>query len=121
MTDSRVSHLERIALAAWFALIALELAWYGWLAPPAQVPAAAAMAIAAVPLALPLLLLRGRPLRALLLAALVSLAYFCHGVMEAWAAPQIRSLAIVEIVLTLVLVVATGTIGLVARRTKRSA
>ena len=42
------------ALAAYFALLALVLNWYTWLAPPQIVPISIALAITAVPLLFPL-------------------------------------------------------------------
>ena len=115
----RVPALERIALAAWLALVALQPLWHGLLAPPARVPVAVAVLAATVPIALPLLAWRRRH-RALLLASIVALAYFCHGVMEAWAAPGVRVLALAEAATALVLVVAVGTIGLEGRRARRA-
>lgn len=112
--------LERIACAAWLALVALQPLWHGLLAPPARVPVAVAVLAATVPIALPLLALR-RLHRALLLAAIVAMAYFCHGVMEAWAAPDVRALALVEAALALALALAVGTIGLHGRRAARRA
>ena len=121
MTRAAARTWEHLALAAWLALLALQPAWHGWLAPPAALPRAWVVIIATVPIALPLLALRRSRERALLLASIVALAYFCHGVMEAWAAPTIRALAATEILLALALIVATGTVGMLARRAVRRA
>ena len=110
--------LERVALAAWLALIALQPVWHGLVAPPLLVPVALAVTAFTIPIALPLLAWRRRP-RALLIASIVALAYFCHGVMEAWADASVRALAIAEIALSLALVLAVGTIGLEGRRAAR--
>ena len=47
-----------------------------------------------------------RPSRALLLAATVSLFYFCHGVAEAYAEPAERVLASGEIALAVIVILA---------------
>lgn len=120
MNDPRVAALQRVALAAWLALAGLQLVWHGIIAPPATLPRLAIVLLAVVPLALPLLAIR-RVARALLIASIVALAYFCHGVMESWAAPQVRGLALVEVALSLALIVATGTVGLLGRRAARRA
>ena len=64
-----------------------------------------ALAIGLLPLAIPLFYWR-TPARALLLAGMVSLFYFCHGVAEAWAAPSERALAGIEIALAVVVILA---------------
>lgn len=120
MIDPRADAVERVAFAAWLALAVLQPVWHGWLAPPETLSRVAMVLLATVPLALPLLAIR-RPARALLLASIVALAYFCHGVMESWAAPHVRGLAYAEIALALMLIVATGTIGLLERRAARRA
>ncbi len=92
-----------VGFAAWAALALLQVAWHGWWVPPQGLPLAAALAIALVPLALPLTYWR-QPERALLLAGMISLFYFCHGVAEAWAATAARPFAWIEIALAVVLV-----------------
>lgn len=94
---------RRIGFAAWAGLALLQIVWHAWLLPPHRMPVAVALVIALVPLALPLLYWR-TPQRALIAAAMVGLFYFCHGVAEAWSVPAERSLAWVEIVLAVVLV-----------------
>ena len=94
---------QRIGFAGWAALALLQVAWHGWLLPPATMSVAAVLAIALVPLALPLAYWR-QPQRVLLAAGMVGLFYFCHGVAEAFAATAARPLAWIEIGLTVVLV-----------------
>lgn len=103
---------QRIGFAAWSALALLQLIWHAWLLPPVRMPIAVALVIALVPLAIPLLYWR-TPSRALLLAGMVSLFYFCHGVAEAWSAPNERVFASIEIVLAVVVILAC------ARKPKR--
>ena len=95
--------MQRIGIVSWIAQALLQIVWHAWLLPPERMPVAAALAIALLPLALPLLYWRTPP-RALIAAGMVSLFYFCHGVAEAWASPPERVLACVEIVLALALV-----------------
>ena len=106
--------MQRIGIAAWIAQAILQIVWHAWLLPPQRMPIAVALLIALLPLALPLAYWRA-PTRALLVAGMVSLFYFCHGVAEAWALPPERVLALVEVVLALVL------IGSLLRKPRRRA
>nr|WP_239538014.1 DUF2069 domain-containing protein [Dyella mobilis] len=94
-------------MTAWLGLIALQCAWYAWLFPPQQIPLWVALAVAVVPLLLPFLAIRNVR-RALLLAGILSLFYFCHGVAESWSSAQERGVALIEVLLTLVLIGALG-------------
>lgn len=95
---------QRIGFVAWAALALLQVLWHAWLLPPATMPIPVALVIALLPLAIPLLYWRA-PRKALLLAGMIGLFYFCHGVAEAWAAPRERVLALIEVALVVVLVV----------------
>ncbi|MDE2279728.1 MAG: DUF2069 domain-containing protein [Xanthomonadaceae bacterium] len=106
---------QKLGLAAWVALTALQVIWHGWLLPPQGMPVALVLAITVVPLLLPIAALR-RPRRALLWVGILALFYFCHGVAEAWSSPVERTLAILEITLTLLLI---GTLGAGVRRPRR--
>jgi uncharacterized membrane protein len=103
---------QKLGLAAWAALAALQLLWHGWLLPPQAMPVALVLAITVVPLLLPLAALR-KPRRALLWVGILALFYFCHGVAEAWSSAAGRALAAAEIALTLLLI---GTLGAGVRR-----
>jgi uncharacterized membrane protein len=92
---------QRLGLIAWTALTALQPVWL-------------VVAITTVPLLLPLLAIRDVR-RALLWVGILSLFYFCHGVSEAWSAADQRWPAIIEIVLTVLL------IGLLGAGVKRKA
>ena len=96
---------RRIGFAAWAALALLQIAWHAWLLPPARMPVAVVLLIALLPLAIPLLYWR-TPARALLLAGMICLFYFCHGVAEAYAAPRERLFAWIEIVLAMIVILA---------------
>lgn len=104
--------VQRLGFVTWGAQALLQIAWHAWLLPPTRMPVTVALLIALLPLALPLLAWR-RPSRALLLAAIVSLFYFCHGVAETWSSRPERVLAIVEVILALALI---GAIGWAGRR-----
>jgi uncharacterized membrane protein len=113
-TTPRLPPEQRLGLIAWAVLTALQPVWHAWLFPAQIVPAWLVVAIATVPLLLPLLAIRNVR-RALLWVGILSLFYFCHGVSEAWSAADQRWLAIVEIVLTVLL------IGLLGAGVKRKA
>jgi uncharacterized membrane protein len=106
----------RLGLAAWAALLLLQLAWHGWLFPGQHMPMAVVLAITVVPLLLPLFALRDVR-RALLWVGILSLFYFSHGISEAWSAPGERWLGWLEIVLTVTLI---GTLGAGVRRKRRA-
>lgn len=102
-----MNRASRIGFFAWIAQAILQVVWHAWLLLPARAPIAVALVIALAPLALPLVYWRRRQ-RALLLAGIVNLFYFCHGVAEAWSSPAERTLALVEVILALVLIGALG-------------
>lgn len=106
----------RVGLAAWAALLLLQLAWHGWLFPSQTMPMALVLALTVIPLLLPLFAIRDVR-RALLWVGILSLFYFCHGISEAWSAPGERWMGWIEIVLTVTLI---GTLGAGVKR-KRAA
>lgn len=97
----------RIGRAAWFALLVLQVLWHGLLARPEHMPTWLVLAITVIPLLLPFAALPDLR-RALLWVGILSLFYFCHGVAEAWSTPAALWLALAEIGLTLLLIVALG-------------
>jgi uncharacterized membrane protein len=103
---------QRLGLLAWAALVVLQLIWHAWLFPPQQMPPWLVLAITVIPLLLPLFAIRDAR-RALLWVGILSLFYFCHGIAEGWSSSSERWLALVEIVLTLLLI---GTLGAGVRR-----
>jgi len=111
---------RRMALGCLLAILALHVAWHGWLLPPDRVPVWLPIGLAVLP-AVPALLswLRSGRL-APVWSGIASLFYFCHGVMEAWSTPDARVLASVEILLSLSCIVASGWPGLVARRRRKA-
>lgn len=101
-------------VAALLALVVLYLAWHLLHGGNATV-----LAFTAVP---PALLAAGVGFRvrtAAFCAAVLALAWFCHGVMTAWSSPGERVLALLETVLAVVVVVAASWPGLHARFGRR--
>jgi uncharacterized membrane protein len=107
---------QRLGLLAWAALVVLQLIWHGWLFPPQLMPIWLVLAISVIPLLLPLLTIRDAR-RALLWVGILSLFYFCHGIAEGWSSSSERWLALIEIILTLLLI---GTLGAGVKRKQRS-
>jgi len=99
---------ERIGVGAWIALVALQFAWYLWLAPPTGGSPLVALALSVPVLLLPLFALRTSVRRALLWVGVAALFYFCHGVVAAWVAPAARVPALIESALCVVLIGALG-------------
>ena len=102
----------RCGFLAWAALVILQIAWHAWLAPPANGQIGLALLLTLPPLLLPLLALRKGAKRALLWIGIISLGYFCHGVVAAWSIPSMRLPATIEIVLCVLLI---GTLGWITR------
>lgn len=113
-----MSFASCIAGVAVLGLFALQVAWHGWLSPPVHVPPwqmALAFSLPILPAVL-LVLLRHR--RAAFWGAMAALLYFSHGVMEAWSNPAVRGLALAEVALSCLLVVAASWDGTRARFNK---
>lgn len=104
--------MRRLALLGIFALIALALVWQFWWLPPERVSRWFAASLHLMPM-LPaaILALLGRR-SAPFWGGCGALLMFCHGVMEAWAAPATRLAASLEIALALGVVMAASWNGL---------
>ena len=109
---SRLPGEQKLGLCAWAALAVLQPVWHAWLFPPQHMPMWVVLAVTIIPLLLPLFALRNVR-RALLWVGILALFYFCHGVAEAWSSPSARVPALLEILLTLLLI---GTLGAGVRR-----
>lgn len=107
---------RRLALACWFGLLLLHLAWHAWLAPPANGAIGLALGIALLPLLLPLGLLPRAPARALIWVGMLCLFYFAHGVVIAWGLPAARVLGLAEAGLAVAFI---GCLGWSARGYRR--
>ena len=106
----------RCGFLAWAGLVILQIVWHAWLAPPANGQIGLALALTLPPLLLPLLALLRSAKRALLWIGIISLGYFCHGVVAAWSIASMRALAIIEIILCVLLI---GTLGWITRSAKK--
>ncbi len=106
---------QRYAALGIVALFSLQFLWHAILLPSGWL-IAGLYALPILP-AVILLLLRHR--RAAYWGAVAALLYFCHGVMETWANPAARSLALAETALSIWLILAYGWDGLQARVAKR--
>lgn len=83
----------------WLALIALQLAWFGWLHPSTLLGYWPALVIATVPLLLPTpWILALRP-QAMVVGGMILLLHFSFAVGEAWVNPATRAIASVQIAL----------------------
>jgi uncharacterized membrane protein len=95
--------LYAVTLAAYFFLLALLVAWNGWLSPPLHFPRALAILFIAGPLLFPLRgLLHGRP-RTFVWASYFALVYLTFGLVGMIANPQERWLATLETLASLVM------------------
>lgn len=109
----------RLGLLAWIGLIALQPAWYLWLAPPANGRGLLALGLMLVPLLLPLLALRSGTGRMLTWIGIVSLFYFGHGIVAAYAVPATRTPALLQVALCTGLIGALGWSAISAKRRAR--
>ncbi len=108
---------------AWFAvsaLLLLQILWHAVLAPPREVSGWLYAGFFCLPM-LPALWLLSRESRvAALVAAIAALIYFSHGVMEAMSAATQRTLALTEIALSVIIIVAASWDGMRGRFRKKS-
>jgi uncharacterized membrane protein len=110
-----MSPAARLAAVAILGLFALQLAWHGWLKPPVHAAPWVMAGVFALPILPAVVLLALRHRRAEFWGALAALLYFSHGVMVAWAQPGVLGLALAEVALSAVLVVAASWDGMRAR------
>ena len=110
---------QRHAALGIVAIFALQFFWYGFLLPPALGSRWLIAGLFALPMLPAMILLLRTHRRAAFWGAVAALFYFSHGVMETWANPPARFLAIVESALSVWLVVSASWDGLSARRTAR--
>lgn len=96
------------ALAGFFGLFALLMAWITILAPSTRFPVALILLVYITPLLVPLRgLLRGN-LKSCTWMCYVSLIYFSHGTVEAYTNPTVRFYALGEVALSLLLCFGAG-------------
>lgn len=93
----------RLSWCRWslLGLIVLQVAWFAWLHPSPQLAMPVVLVLTAGPLLLALPFIWSLRPRPLVIAGLVLLIYFSVGVMEAWANPAVRGLALLQTALVL--------------------
>lgn len=101
-------HFHAAALAGYFGLFALLMSWHTVLSPSPRFPVALVLLIGVTPLLLPLRgFLHGR-LKSCTWMSYISLAYFAHGVAEAYANSAERHYALAEVFFSLLLCFGAG-------------
>lgn len=97
-----------LQLLSYLSLIGFVTAWITLLAPPQTFPIALVLIVCVVPLLLPLMgVLHGRD-KPVNWAAYLSLLYFIHGTVEAFANPATRLLGIIEIIISITVFFSTS-------------
>ena len=89
---------------SWLCLILLQPVWLGLLPPPAGPGRWALAALATLPLLLPLAGVWRGSLRTVTWAGYLAMLYLVIGVVEAWANPPQRPVALLQVVLVAVFV-----------------
>jgi uncharacterized membrane protein len=92
-----------IAIAGFFGLFALLMLWNTILTPPSKLPVALMILITVTPLLLPMWGFLDRQLKSCAWLAYISLIYFIHGCVEAYANANTRPYALLEILLSLMI------------------
>jgi uncharacterized membrane protein len=110
---------KRYAILGIFAMLALQIIWYAWLAPPETLPKSVALLLAITPIAPAAILAVLRRPSAVFWAGVACLAYFCHSIAELWATPAIWPLALLELGLSLWIIFTGNWDGLQAKVLKR--
>ena len=103
--SAKVQFLYLLALSGFFGLFALLMLWRTVLMPTTQLPVALVLLLTVTPLLLPMRGLLARKPKSCAWAAYVSLIYFLHGSVDAYANSATRPLALLEIILSLMLFV----------------
>ncbi len=84
---------------SFFALIALQVAWFGWLYPPTFWPKALVLSIMLIPLLAVAFGVWNLNMRTMVVAGFLLLFYFSYAVSEAYAVPAVRWVALTQIAL----------------------
>lgn len=101
-------HYYYAALIGFFGLFFLMMAWQTLLVPSTQQPTALMLLISAGPLLLPFSGFLNRKLKSCTWMTYLSLPYFIHGVIEAYATSSLRTYALLEIGFSLLLCFGAG-------------
>ena len=114
-----MSSTYRYAALGILSLLGLQVLWHGFLFPPASAPVWLVAGLFVLPIVPAASMLLRRHRHAPFWGAVAALLYFCHGLMEAWATPEVRTLALMEAALSVGLIVAASWNGLKARFNKK--
>jgi uncharacterized membrane protein len=101
-------HFHHIALAGFFGLFLLLMAWNTLIAPSTKLPTALILLLSIGPLLLPFRGLLDRNLKSCTWMSYLSLPYFAHGVAEAYVNQAERPYALLEVVFSLLLCFGAG-------------
>jgi uncharacterized membrane protein len=104
-----------LALAGILSLLLLQWQWHAVMTPPTNVSPWVLAAFYCMPLLPSLLLLALRHRAALLAGGIGALLYFCHGIMFLMGVPALRTPALIEVVLSVLVILASSWNGLRAR------
>lgn len=92
-----------LSMLGYSGLLLLLLLWFSWLSPPEVLPRSMVLLLMTGPLLFPLRgLLYGRPYT-FAWTSFLALFYFIHGVTEAYSDPEVRLLALLEILFSVML------------------
>jgi uncharacterized membrane protein len=100
---SQTDFFYGLALTGFFGLFGLLMLWPTLLEPPTHMPVALFLLVMVTPLLLPMRGLLKQHSRSFVWAAILSLLYFMHGSVEAYAGKSDRWPALAEVALSLIL------------------
>jgi uncharacterized membrane protein len=109
----------RLGAAALLALLILQILWHAWWLPPLPQQFWPTLALAVLPLLPGLWTCRRDLRRGVLIGGIVSLFYFCHGISAVYSDPHAHVAGALEIVLTLLVIGASGWNARGYKRTKK--
>ncbi len=101
-------HYYYVGLTGFFGLFVLLMAWHTALTPSSHLPKALLLLITVGPLLLPFKGFLNRQLKSCTWMSYLSLPYFIHGVIEAYANQNQRWISISEILFSLLLCFGAG-------------
>ncbi len=90
-----------LTLFGYFGIMALLLAWYGWLVPTSVIPTQLALVVLGLPLFAPLRGMLHARRYTVAWSLYLCLLYFTHGIVEAYSNIDARGLALTEVALSL--------------------
>ncbi|OAI14607.1 hypothetical protein A1507_15050 [Methylomonas koyamae] len=101
-------HYYYIALAGFFGLFLLLMAWHTVLSPSTRFPTALILIASVGPLLLPFRGLLHRNLKSCTWMSYLSLPYFAHGIAESYVSQSQRPYALLEVLFSLMLCFGAG-------------